>query len=114
MEIICNECDLGHLIEKKRLKLNKLINEKNLNLIDDEVVLLSQTLDKLLVDCVSCNKNIESIEELDSSNVFDIHSTFYYYGNMHLFINMLKYIKQGVDIKWSSFIFLWNMIYIIN
>lgn len=99
MKIVCNECDLGHLIEKNRLKLNKLISEKNLNLIDNEVVLLSQTLDKLLVDCVSCKKSIELMEELDFSNVFGIHSTFYYYGNMHLFINMLKYIKQGVDNK---------------
>lgn len=77
--------------------LNELICQKKLNLLDEQVVELSQSLDDLIVECVLCNKRLDKIKQMNINNIFGIHSTFYYYGIMHLFINMCRYIKDGVN-----------------
>lgn len=34
---------------------------------------------------------------MNLENIFGIHSTFYYYGKEHLFVNLINYIKVGVE-----------------
>jgi hypothetical protein len=83
-------------IEKYKVELDSVIVKKNYNLLDEEVIKLSQTLDLLVYECALCNKNIQKIARLDLKNIFGIHSSFYYYGNQHLFVAMYSYITEGI------------------
>ncbi|WFD10976.1 MEDS domain-containing protein [Tepidibacter hydrothermalis] len=83
-------------IELARHKLNSIIIEKNENLLDQEVIKLSEELDELIVKF----QYIKSIQDnclMNLKNIMGTHSIFYYYGKGHLFANMIKYIKVGVD-----------------
>lgn len=81
-------------METTREKLNTLVVEKIANLVDPEVVKLSQELDELIV---SYNKKHTKDCLINLYNIAGIHSTFYYYGKNHLFTNMIKYIKDGIE-----------------
>lgn len=87
---IVNEC-LKKEIEKVRKKLNNLVIEKNM--LDLEVLRLSEYLDELIVQYKKVHKEDCFV---NLSNVSGIHSTFYYYGKNHLFPNMIKYINCGI------------------
>ncbi|WP_066057734.1 MEDS domain-containing protein [Robertmurraya korlensis] len=84
------------MLEESRETLINLVSEKE-NMLDAMVVNKSQALDQFIVECIKCDKRrIDSkIKTLD--NIFGIHSTFYYYGREHLLINLLPYIKHGVE-----------------
>lgn len=83
-------------LEETRKVLLNVVSEKQ-NVLDPMVVKKSQVLDQLIVECVKCDKRRmdSKLETLD--NIFGIDSTFYYYGLEHLLINLLPYIKHGVE-----------------
>lgn len=88
--------DLENKIELTRQKLNSIIAEKNENLLDQEVIKLSEELDELIVR-FQYIKSIQDTHLMNLKNIMGTHSTFYYYGKCHLFTNMVQYIKVGLD-----------------
>ncbi|MCY6485192.1 aspartyl-phosphate phosphatase Spo0E family protein [Clostridium aestuarii] len=52
---------IGKKIENIRYKLNKLVAEKNQNIMDSEVVKLSQKLDELLIYYIRINGDNKNI-----------------------------------------------------
>lgn len=62
------------------------------------MIKLSQSLDDLIYRCVFCEKELKLLSDVSLSlkNIFGTHSSFYYYGKEHLFINMLFYITEGI------------------
>lgn len=80
-------------IEAVRKELNNLVLEKDEDLLNPEVIKLSQYLDELIVQYNNIDGNNSII---DLCNISGIHSTFYYYGENHLFANMIKYIDCGI------------------
>lgn len=96
MKSFCDNCSLSSDIEKHRIMLNNLIDIKNCNLLDEEIVSLSQTLDNLVYKCVLCDKSLIDLPKLNLKNIFGTHSTLYYYGKEHLFTNMYFYITEGI------------------
>ncbi|MDV3428908.1 MAG: MEDS domain-containing protein [Bacillota bacterium] len=96
MKSFCNKCNLNSEIENQRLMLNNLISKKGCNLLDKEIVTLSQTLDNLVYKCVLCDKNLVDLNKINLKNIFGTHSTLYYYGKQHLFVNMYFYITEGI------------------
>lgn len=98
MNFSCNNCDLNYSIESYKEKLNNLIIDKKQNLLDDEVIRLSELIDELVYKCVFCKNKLKVIPslELGLKNIFGTHSTFYYYGNEHLFTSMYSYILEGI------------------
>jgi len=69
VKFLCNTCDLHTNIEKYRIMLNNLIVEKNHNLLDEEIINLSQYLDVLLYKCMSCNKDLDYTSKLNLKNI---------------------------------------------
>ncbi|PRR81995.1 MEDS domain-containing protein [Clostridium vincentii] len=97
MSILCINCNLNSSIEEYREHLNNIIVKKNHNLLDDEVITLSQALDDLVYKCIFCNRIIKNVSKLDLKNIFGRHTSLYYYGEEHLFINLYFYIKAGIE-----------------
>lgn len=99
MNMFCYNCGLKSDIEGHRERLNNIIINRNKNLIDDEVVKLSQLLDDLVYRCVTCKRDLNSMTKLKLSldNISGTHSTFYYYGIQHLFTSMYFYINKGIQ-----------------
>lgn len=104
MNSFCNTCILGNNIEKQRISLNNLVVEKKYNLLDGEIISLSQLLDNLVYECVICKKDLNHFSKIDLKNIFGTHSTFYYYGQQHLFTSMYVYINEGI--KNNEFIYI--------
>ncbi|WP_394870406.1 MEDS domain-containing protein [Clostridium butyricum] len=96
MKEICNNCKIKGRIKEYKEKLNKSIENRNGDLLDDEVVLLSQFLDNFVYKCVYCNKNIKELSKLNLRDVFGTHTTLYYYGEQHLLVNLYFYINEGI------------------
>ncbi|GAA0178342.1 hypothetical protein SH2C18_14130 [Clostridium sediminicola] len=98
MSFLCNNCDLNCNIQECKEQLNNIIVEKNHNLVNDEVVKLSQQLDDLVYKCVVCKRSLNAISnsKLNLKDLFGTHSTFYYYGKQHLFTSMYFYINEGI------------------
>ena len=98
MKNLCKNCNLSYQIENGRKKLNNLIAEKDMNLLDDKIIQLSQQLDELIYGCVFCEKDLNRVhgKSLNLKDIFGTHSTFYYYGKEHLFTNMYFYITEGI------------------
>ncbi|MCY6354736.1 MEDS domain-containing protein [Clostridium sp. ZS2-4] len=111
MRFLCDNCDLNYSIEEHRNRLNNLIVEKKQNLLDDEVINLSQLLDDLVYKCVFCNRNITYLSKLNLKNIFGTHTTFYYYGEQHLFVNMYFYINEGIKNNELIYLFMEESIY---
>lgn len=53
---ICENCKLNCQLKDYKRNLNNLIVEKKMNLLDDEVIELSQEVDKLLHRCMFCQR----------------------------------------------------------
>lgn len=96
MKVVCEGCNLKSCLEDNRKILVNLVSEQN-NMLDDVVVKQSQVLDNFIVECVNCYKRMGDSRKESLDDIFGIHSTFYYYGIEHLFINLLPYIKSGVE-----------------
>lgn len=58
MNVLCNNCNLNCSIEQCREHLSNVIAEKEYNLLEKEVITLSQSLDDLIDKCISCEKNL--------------------------------------------------------
>ncbi|WP_099189442.1 aspartyl-phosphate phosphatase Spo0E family protein [Tepidibacter mesophilus] len=84
--------NLEEEIELTRCRLNNIIVQKNENLLDQEVIKLSEELDELIVK-FQYIKSIQDTCLMNLKNIMGTHSTFYYYGKDHLFANIIKYIK---------------------
>ncbi|WP_206458205.1 MEDS domain-containing protein [Anaerovorax sp. IOR16] len=96
MRVYCKDCGLNASLEEYRVRLNNKVIKKRDNLIDEEVIELSQLLDNLVYKCISCvNKSIYTAS-VGLKDIFGIHSSFYYYGHKHLFTNMFFYITEGI------------------
>ena len=65
MKKICDNCKINNRIEEYKEKLNFSIENRNGDLLDDEVVLSSQFLDNFVYKCVCCNKNIKHLSKLN-------------------------------------------------
>ncbi|AKN31234.1 hypothetical protein Ccar_10370 [Clostridium carboxidivorans P7] len=113
MRFICDNCNLGHEVEEYREKLETVMNQKKYSLLDNEVVKLSQFLDNLIYKCVICEMRLKEISNYQRSlnNIFGTHSTFYYYGNQHLFMNMYFYILEGLKNNELIYLFMEESIY---
>lgn len=96
MNFLCKNCNLSSNIEDLRENLNNIIIEKNHNLLDTEVINLSQLLDNFVYKCVLCSKELNDPSKLNLKDIFGIHSAFYYYGHDHLFTNLYFYILEGI------------------
>ena len=96
MENICDNCKINTRIKEYKENLNNSIEKRDGDLLDDEVVLSSQFLDNFVYKCVSCNKNMKHLSKLNLRDVFGTHTTFYYYGEQHLLVNLYFYINEGV------------------
>lgn len=98
MDFLCSSCKLRCEIEEYREKLNNIIVKKEEDLLDEEVINLSEILDQLLYKCITCRKNLNIVSnlKLNLKDISGTHSTFYYYGEEHLFTNMYFYISQGI------------------
>lgn len=66
MGIFCGKCNLKYRIEEYRARLNNFIVEKEYNLLDDEVINLSQSLDELVYKCAFCEKNLNRLSKLNT------------------------------------------------
>lgn len=58
MNNYCNICSLNYMVEEYRERLNDIIIEKNYNLLDEEVINLSQLLDDLIDKEILFEKNL--------------------------------------------------------
>ena len=58
MNVLCHNCNLNCSIEQCRERLNNVIAEKEYNLLENEVINLSQLLDDLIYECVLCENNL--------------------------------------------------------
>lgn len=61
MNAVCKDCKLNCNIEECRKMLNKVIVEKEYNLLESDVINLSQSLDNLIHICVLCENNLQVI-----------------------------------------------------
>lgn len=113
MKFICDDCNLGHEVEEYRGKLEDIMVRKKYRLLDDEVIRLSQFLDNIVYKCVICEMRLKKIlkSQIGLNNIFGTHSTFYYYGNQHLFINMYFYIIEGLKNNELIYLFMEGSIY---
>lgn len=66
MGIFCSNCNLNYRIEEYRARLNNIIVEKEYNLLDGEVINLSQSLDDLVYKCTFCEKNLNRLSRLNT------------------------------------------------
>ena len=69
MKTLCSNCSIKQRIEEYKEKLEDSIERRYENLLDDEVVILSQFLDNFVYKCVCCNKNIKHLSKLNLKNV---------------------------------------------
>ncbi|WP_461206205.1 aspartyl-phosphate phosphatase Spo0E family protein [Clostridium sp. DL1XJH146] len=67
MKNICRYYTLKYLIEKNQNKLNILIEKRNFNLQDKEIIKLSKYLDKLIVKFDFIDRNTKLIEGVEVS-----------------------------------------------
>jgi hypothetical protein len=59
----CKNCDINRNIDKYKEQLVTMIVEKNYNLLDTEIIELSQLLDVLIDQCTLCEYNSISISK---------------------------------------------------
>lgn len=97
MDENCEKCELKSLIDEKKGLLDKKIEEGH-NLLSSNLLKLSQYLDKIIYECIKCSTKTMNIGEKrrELDDIFGTHSTFYYYGQHHLFVNMFDYINEGL------------------
>lgn len=48
MSEIYEKCRLGNLLKEKKKKLNKMIEDKNFNLLDEDILKLSKEIDEVM------------------------------------------------------------------
>lgn len=94
MKILCNNCNLNCQINKCKEELDILLVKKNNNLLDSEVIYLSELISKLISNCIYCDKN-----NLIKSKGRYLYERLYYYGNRHMLINLYSYISEAVNNK---------------
>lgn len=113
MKKFCKECSLNASIEDEKKILDSIIVKKNHNLLDDSIIQLSQYIDKMIYRCVKCKSKLINTDnkKIPLDNIFGTHSTFYYYGEQHLFVNMYNYIKEGIKNNELIYLFVKEDIY---
>ncbi len=102
MRVLCNNCGLRCHIKGWKERLDDLLIKKQNNLLDDEVICLSQSIDDLISDCIFCNtSNLYSSNRRDTG---EKDSILYYYGEQHLIVNLYNYIEEGIRNKENIYI----------
>lgn len=91
MKILCSNCNLNCQINKCKEELDILLLKKNNNLLDSEVIYLSEIINKLISNCVYCDKN-----NLLKFKGRYLYEKLYYYGNRHMLINLYSYICKVI------------------
>ncbi len=89
MRVLCNKCDINYRIEKYKESLSNIMKKKNYNLLDDEIINSSESLDELISNCMYCNTN-----NFDKKMGKNLYQSLYYYGKPHLFVNLFFYIRD--------------------
>ncbi|MDR3596695.1 Spo0E family sporulation regulatory protein-aspartic acid phosphatase [Clostridium sp.] len=93
MRVLCDNCNLNCHIEKYKERLDNIIIRKNYNLLDNEVISLSQFLDDLIAKCIFCDTN--NLHKFNKKNSIE-SEMLYYYGKQHLFLKLYYYISEGI------------------
>lgn len=106
MRVLCNNCNLNCNINDYKERIENLLIEKNNNLLDKEIIDLSESLSKLISDCIVCNSN-----NLSKSKGRYLHEKFYYYGDKHLLINLYFYIDEAIKNNQLIYISMGNECY---
>ncbi|AQR94938.1 MULTISPECIES: MEDS domain-containing protein [Clostridium] len=94
MRILCDDCNTNCNIEKYKERLENIIVKTNYNLLDDEVIYLSQFLDDMIANCVFCETN--NLYKFNKKYTFKAYEILYYYGKQHLFLNLFYYISEAI------------------
>jgi len=90
-------CTIRDNLEINKLRLKEMISHDVSNLLNSDVIKLSQNIDALLVKCMQCKTTRNIIDILDVNNITGKHSMFFYYGKEHLLVCLIKYITQGIE-----------------
>ena len=102
MRVLCNNCGLKCHIKEWKERLDDLLAKKQNNLLDDEVICLSQSIDDLISDCIFCNTS--NLYSSNRRNTGERDSILYYYGEQHLIVNLYNYIEEGIRSKENIYI----------
>ncbi|AGF56711.1 hypothetical protein Cspa_c29500 [Clostridium saccharoperbutylacetonicum N1-4(HMT)] len=93
MRVLCKRCGLNCHLDEYKERLDSIMVKKNYNLLNDEVISLSEFLDDLVYNCVYCEEDRPYLKgKVSNENL-------YYYGNNHLFINLYLYIMDEIRNK---------------
>lgn len=88
MNLSCENCNINYIINKIKDELEHIIINKNQNLIDNEVVKLSQLLDNFIYKCEFCSENILYSSNSNSNNE--------YFRNANFIISLYFYMFQAI------------------
>lgn len=94
MRILCSNCSLNCNTNEYKEKIDDLLIKKNNNLLDDEIIGLSEIVNELITNCIFCNSN-----NLRKSKGRFLHEKLYYYGDKHLLINLYSYMSEALKNK---------------
>ena len=61
MNGFCEKCELNASIKEEKNLLNNAIVEKNNNLLDENIIKISQYIDKMIYDCIKCKIRLVDI-----------------------------------------------------
>lgn len=70
----CMNCNLSYQLKQYQKRLNNLIADKNMNLLDDEIIRLSQEIDQLLLKCITCSKYANLLGESNLIYIYMVHA----------------------------------------
>ncbi|KDR96641.1 Spo0E like sporulation regulatory protein [Peptoclostridium litorale DSM 5388] len=96
MKYMCTKCSLKDKIEKMKLNLDHLIYEKKADFSNSQIMKLSREIDKYVNECIHCKSRISKLNDA-ITDVKGCHLSFYYYGEVHLTMNMCSYIIKGIQ-----------------
>lgn len=99
MRILCDNCKINCNIMTYKEELEKKLIESNNNLLNNEVIELSESISKLISNCIFCNNN--NLRRLKGKYLY---GKLYYYGDKHLLVNLYSYIIESIKNR--------NLIYI--
>ncbi|WP_026889319.1 hypothetical protein [Clostridium beijerinckii] len=102
MRVLCNNCGLRCHIKGWKGRLDDLLIKKQNNLLDDEVICLSRSIDNLISDCIFCNTS--NLYRSNRRDTGEKDSILYYYGEQHLIVNLYNYIEEGIRNKENIYI----------
>ena len=98
MNFSCDNCNLNYNLKIIKDRLEHAIVKENKSLLDNQVIYLSQLLDKFIYKCTFCNKNINCLSKINSDDILNsaINSNLQYLRDNHFLISIYWYVYQGI------------------